>query len=53
MRPYVRAAAGLRSLALFAALAMLLGAARTRFASARRAECASEKQKGPESPGPF
>jgi hypothetical protein len=32
MRPYVRAAAALRSLALFAALAMLLGAALTRLA---------------------
>ena len=39
MRPYVRAAAALRSLALFAALAMLLGAALTRLATApRRAE---------------
>jgi hypothetical protein len=33
MRPYVRAAAALRSLALFAALAMLLGAALTRLAT--------------------
>lgn len=32
MRPYVRAASGLRSFGLFAALAMLLGAATTRFA---------------------
>ncbi len=32
MRPYVRAAAALRSLALFATLGMLLGAALTRFA---------------------
>ncbi len=31
MRPYVRAAAALRSVALFTALAMLLGAAVTRF----------------------
>jgi len=31
IRPYVRAAAALRSLALFAALAMLLGAALTRL----------------------
>jgi hypothetical protein len=31
MRPYARAAAGLRSLGLFAALSMLLGAAVTRF----------------------
>jgi drug/metabolite transporter (DMT)-like permease len=33
MRPYVRAAAALRSLALFAALAMLLGAAVTRVST--------------------
>jgi len=33
MRPYVRAAAALRSLALFAALAMLLGAVVTRLST--------------------
>ena len=34
MRPYVHTAAALRSFALFAALAMLLGAIFTRFATA-------------------
>ncbi len=34
MRPYVRAAAGLRSVALFTALAMLLGAGVTRLSGA-------------------
>jgi drug/metabolite transporter (DMT)-like permease len=43
VRPYVRAAAALRSIALFAALAMLLGATFTRFAPAPPAKEPSGK----------